>query len=83
MKVSLCDEPLLVGDVEASLSQGLDYGVMPQEMPGGRVSLQHGAAGPAVEVSRQEEADYRGLQVLLVVLVRVEGLPQVCWDTIC
>ena len=76
MKVSLCDEPLLVGDVEASLSQGLDYGVMPQKRPDGRVTLQDVAAGPPVEVGGQEEADHGGLQVLLGVLVQVEGLGQ-------
>lgn len=80
-QVPLGDQPLLVGDVEASLGQRLDDGVVAQQGLGG-VALQDEAAGPTVEVRGQQEARHRGLQVLLLVLVRVEGVLQVCWDTV-
>lgn len=49
----------------------------------GSVALQDEAAGPAVEVGRQQEAGHGGLQVLLLILVCVEGVLQVCWDAVC
>lgn len=80
-KVPLGDQPLLVGDVKAALSQRLDDGVMAQQRLG-RVALQDEAAGPAVEVCGQQKARHRRLQVFLLVLVRVEGVLQVCWDAV-
>lgn len=81
-KVPLSDQPLLVGDVEPALSQSLDDGIVAQQGLG-RVALQDEAAGPAVEVCRQQEAGHRRLQVLLLILVRVEGVLQVCRDAVC
>lgn len=72
-KVSLCNHSLLVSDVESALSQGLDDGVVAQQGLGS-IPLQDEAAGPAVEVSREQEAGHGGLQVLLVILVCVEWL---------
>lgn len=40
----------------------------------GSIALQDEAAGPAVEVSREQEAHHRRLEVLLVILVCVEWL---------
>lgn len=81
-KVPLGDQPLLVGDVETALSQRLDDAVVAQQRLG-RVALQDEAAGPAVQVCRQQETGHWRLQVLLLVLVRVEGVLQVCWDAVC
>lgn len=81
-QVPLSDQPLLVGDVESALSQRLDDGVVAQQ--GFRsVALQDEAAGPAVQVCRQQEAGHGRLQVLLLILVCVEGVLQVCWDAVC
>ena len=72
-KVPLGDQSLLVGDVEPPLSQRLDDSIVAQQ---GVVSVtaQDEAARPAVEVCRQQEAGQGGLQVLLLILVGVEGV---------
>lgn len=49
-QVSLHDQSLLVGDVESTLSQSLDDGIVTQQRLGS-IALQNEAAGPAVEVS--------------------------------
>lgn len=49
----------------------------------GSVAFQDEAAGPAVEVCRQQEASHRRLEVLLFILVCVERVLQVCWDAVC
>lgn len=72
-KVPLSDQPLLVGDVESTLSQRLDDSIVAQQGLGS-VALQDEAPGPAVEVCRQQEAGHRRLQVLLLILVCVEGV---------
>lgn len=81
-QVSLSDQSLLVGDVETTLSQRLDDSVVTQQRLGS-VTLKDEAAGPAVEVCRQQEAGHRRLQMLLLILVCVEGVLQVCWDAVC
>lgn len=81
-KVPLGDQSLLVRDVESSLSQLLDDSIVAQQ-GFGCVALQDEAAGSAVQVCRQQEAGHRRLQVLLVILVCVEGVFQVCWDAFC
>lgn len=72
-KVPLGDQSLLVGDVESTLSQCLNDSIVAQQGLGS-VTLQDEAAGPAVEVCRQQEAGHRRLQVLLLILVCVEGV---------
>ncbi len=72
-KVPLSDQSLLVGDVESALSQCLNDSIVAQQGLGS-VALQDEAAGPAVEVCRQQEAGHGGLQVLLLILVCVEGV---------
>lgn len=72
-KVPLSDQSLLVGDVEPTLSQCMDDGIVAQQGLGS-VALQDEAAGPAVEVCRQQEAGHRRLQVFLLILVCVEGV---------
>lgn len=72
-KVPLGDQSLLVGDVESTLSQRLNDSIVAQQGLSG-VTLQDEAAGPAVKVCRQQEAGHRRLQVLLLILVCVEGL---------
>lgn len=64
------------------MSQRLDDGIMTQQRLGG-VALQDEAAGPAVEVSGQQETCHWRLQVFLLILICVEWLLQVCWDTVC
>ena len=81
-KVPLSDQSLLVCDVESTLSQRLNDSVVAQQ-GFGSVALQNEAAGPAVEVCRQKEAGHRRLQVLLLILVCVEGVLQVCRDAVC
>lgn len=46
------------------------------------VTLEDEAADAAVEFTREQQADHRRLDVLLLVLVRVEGVPQVLWDVV-
>lgn len=72
-KVPLSDQSLLVGDIESTLSQRLNDGVVAQQGLG-IVPLQDEAASPAVEVCRQQEAGHGRLQVLLLILVCVEGV---------
>lgn len=51
---------------------------------GGRLELrQHLAPGPAVELGREQQPRHRGLHMLLRVLVRVEGLPQLWGHMLC
>lgn len=51
---------------------------------GGRLELrQRLAPGPAVELGREQQPRHRGLHVLLRVLVRVEGLPQLRGHVLC
>lgn len=80
-KVPLCDQPVLVGDIETPLGQCLDDGIMTQQRLGG-VTPQDEAARPAVEVCREQEAGHRRFQVLLFVLVGVEGVLQVCGNAV-
>lgn len=49
---------------------------------GGLLSVQDEPTHPAVELSRQQQTDDGGLDVLLLILVGVEGVPQVCRDVI-
>lgn len=72
-KVPLSDQSLLVRDVESALSQRLNDSVVAQKGLGS-VTLQDEAAGPAVEVCRQQQARHRRLQMLLLILVCVEGI---------
>lgn len=81
-KVPLSDQSLLVSDVESSLSQSLDDGIVAQRGLGG-VALQDEVAGSAVEVCGEQEAGHGRLQVLLLILVCVERVLQVCWDAVC
>lgn len=81
-KVPLGDQSLLVGDVESTLGQCPNDGIVAQQGLGS-VTLQDEAAGPAVEVCRQQEARHGRLQVLLLILVRVEGVLQICRDAVC
>lgn len=82
LEVSLGHQPLLVGDVQAFLRQRLDHGVVAQERLG-RVALEDEAPRPAVQLGRQQQVDHGGLDVLLVVLVRVEGLSQLLRHILC
>lgn len=68
-------------DVEAFPGQGLDDRLVALE-GGGLLSVQDEPTHPAVELSRQQQADDGGLDVLLVVLVCVEGVVQVRGDVI-
>lgn len=72
-KVPLSDQSLLVGNVESTLSQRLNDSIVTQQ-GFGSVALQDEAAGPAVEVCGQQQAGHRRLQVLLLILVCVEGV---------
>lgn len=61
--------------------QGLDNRLVP--LQGGRlVPLQDEAADAAVQLARQQELDDRRLDVLLLVLVDVKGVPEVLGDVI-
>lgn len=78
VQVSLCHQLLLVSDIEAFLSQGLDDGVMAQQ--GLRsVAPEDEAPGAAVQLGREQQADHGRLDVLLVILVRVERLSELLW----
>lgn len=81
-EVPLSHQPLLVGDVESALGQRLNDGIGAQQ---GllSVALQDEAGGPAVEVGGQQQAGHGRLQVLLLILVRVEWLLQVRRDAVC
>lgn len=81
-QVALGDQPLLVADVEALLGECADDGVVAQQWLGG-VALQDEAPGPAVRLRRQQQAHHWRFDVLLLVLVPVEGLPQVGGDAVC
>ena len=81
-QVPLSDQSLLVSDVESSLGQRLDDGIVAQQGLCS-ITLKDEAAGPAVEVCRKQEAGHGRLQVLLLILVCVEGVFQVCWDAVC
>ena len=81
-EIPLCDKFLLVGDVETSRGEGLDDGIVSQQRLGG-VAAQDQAPGAAVELGRQQQGCHGGLQVLLVILVPVEGLLQVLGDAVC
>lgn len=59
-QVPLSNQPFFVCDVEAALSQRLDDGVVAQQGLG-CIALQDEAAGPAIQVSREEEAGHRRL----------------------
>lgn len=48
----------------------------------GLLGVQDEPTHPAVELSRQQQTDDGGLDVLLLILVGVEGVPQVCRDVI-
>lgn len=72
-KVPLSDQSLLVCNVESTLSQRLNDSIVAQQGLGS-ITLQDEAAGPAVEVCRQQEASNRRLQVLLLILVCVERI---------
>lgn len=48
----------------------------------GLLAMQDEAAHPAVELPGEQQADDRGLDVLLIILVSVERIPQVCRDVI-
>lgn len=62
--------------------QSLDDGLVP--LQGGHlVPLEDEAAHAAVELAGQQELDDRRLDVLLLILVDVEGVPEVLGDVIC
>lgn len=95
-EVSLSNQPRLVCDVESLLGQGLDDSiVINQGLDDSMVTnqglgdsmmtstRQDEAPGSAVELSRQQQADDCRLQMLLFILVCVEGLLQVGRDTVC
>ena len=82
LKVPLSDQPLLIGDVESTLSQRLNDRLVVQQGLGS-IILQDEAAGPAVQICRQQEAGHGRLQMLLLILVCVEGVLQVPWDAFC
>lgn len=46
------------------------------------LAVQDEAAHPAVELPGEQQADNGGLDVLLFILVSVEGIPRVCRDVI-
>lgn len=46
------------------------------------LAVQDEAAHPAVELRGEQQANDGGLDVLLLILVSVEGIPQVCRDVI-
>lgn len=69
-QISLSDQPVLVGDVQAFLGQGLDDRVVSQQRFDS-IAAEDQASRPAVELRGLEQAGHRGLQVLLVVLVPV------------
>lgn len=61
--------------------QGLEDGQVALER-GGLLGVQNEAAHPAVELAGQQAADDGRLDVFLLVLVNVEGVPQVGRDVI-
>lgn len=69
-QISLRHQPVLVGHVQAFLSQSLDDGVVSQQRFDG-IAAEDQASGPAVQLCRLEQAGHGRLQVLLVVLVPV------------
>lgn len=70
-QVSLGDQPILVGDIQAFLGQSLNHGVV-SEQRFDSVAAEDQTPRPAVELGRLEQAGNRRLQVLLVILVPVE-----------
>lgn len=61
-------------DIDAFPGQGLDDRLVALER-GGLLSGQDEPAHPAVELSRQQQADDGGLDVLLLILVSIERVP--------
>lgn len=68
-------------DIDGLSGQGLEDGLVAVE---GRrlLAVQDEAAHPAVELPGEQQADDGGLDVLLLILVSVEGILQVCRDVI-
>lgn len=68
-------------DVDGLPGQGLEDRLL--AVQGGRLlAVQDEAAHPEVQLPGEQQADNGGLDVLLLILVSVEGIPQVCRDVI-
>lgn len=80
-EVSLSNESFLVSDIQAFLSQGLDDPIVTQERSSS-ITAQNQTASPTVKLSRQQQRHHRRLQVLLLILVFIERLLQLHWNTI-
>ena len=77
---------VLVGlhHVDAPPQQGLEDGLVAVEGHGGGglrglEALQDQTAHAAVQLPRQQQLQHQGLDVLLLILVHVEQLPQILW----
>lgn len=81
-QVPLCDQAVLVGDIQAFLGQSLDDSVVSQQRFDS-IAAQDQTSRPAVELGRLKQAGDRRLQVLLVILVPVERLSQLLRYRIC
>lgn len=68
-------------DVDAFPGQGLDDRLVALER-GGLLSVQDEPTHPAVQLPRQQQMEDGGLDVFLLILVGIEGVPQVCRDVI-
>lgn len=75
-EVSLSHESLLVSDVEAFLSEGLDDSVVTQQRFS-RVAPEDQTPSTAIQLRRKQQRHNGWLHMLLIILVSVEWILQI------
>lgn len=81
-QISLSDQPLMDGHIQAFLSQGLDNSIMAQQWLGS-IAFEDQTSRTAVQLGREQQVHHRWLHVLLLVLICVKRILQFVRNAVC